>query len=686
MPDQYTLAGFGQRIKAKYPQYANVPDEELARKVLAKYPQYQSAILPAPRSINPEARTVGNYASEVARGVGRGIVDDVSGLYQSLRHPIKTATSIADQAGAAGNAAMTEFRQTQAAPMGQRLAAGALTFLENAPLVGGMVQKAEEGGTRMASPEAAGAAAEGITAFGFPDLAARTVKGLAPRAVETVRGTLKRGAGISPLDIRDAAQKVVEENRAATEKAKSANEKSAAKHLEDTRSALEKQKEARRKIIQKNREGAAAHKTAADEVKAHNQRILDERKARSEATRKLDESSQELRARIETAREKALKVGNQKYSTVNEKLNPIGADMETIMGGLGDAMDKIKGSDTEPAILKDIDKKIGEGEALTYKDLQGYYSELNRELSKGTLPGDVYAAYDTLHDAIGKEMQRIADSQGAGQQLVEARNYWRRMKQTFGKPFTPGDVATQTLKVVTPDFVKNEEMANRLRLLGSFDPRIPQLAENVENLQQGLHSLGKEKPLRESVKQNPAPFTPDRVPKMQDADVPNIPPEVLAQHKGLTPDDIRRDQIARIEEVARKTRHGGPVDFASRGISTWSLAEALRGEWHYAAALAAARIILKIPRNALGSLLERPNVQQWLADPTRDEISVYRRLSPEQQAVFGQSIARLTQAAKSARMKVSPFWSGIAALATAASQAPAPRAQHPTDAWQGVNQ
>lgn len=651
-----------------------------------------SVSLPAPRAgITPEPRTVGNYTSEITRGVGRGIADDAAGLYQSLRHPIKTAQSVADQAGAAGNAAKTEFEQTKAAPLHQRLAAGALTFLENAPLVGGMVQKAEEGGDRIASPEAAGAAAEGIAAFGLPDLAVRTVKGLAPRAVETVRGTLKRGAGISPLDIRDTAQKVVEENKAATEKAKSANEKAAAKHLGEAQSAIEQQKEAREKIIQKNREDATARAGKVAKAKGENDRVLKQERQRKDATQKLQSASSELRARVETARENALKVGNEKYSAVNEKLNPLPADMETIMGGIGDAMEKIKGSDTEPSIIKDIDKKVGEGEALTYEDLQGYYSELGRELSKRTLAGDVYTAMDTLHEAIGNEMQRIADTQGYGKQLSAARNYWRLMKQTFGEARPSNDVATQTVKSVTPEFMKAQEEANRLRLLGAFDKGIPALAEHIGNLQKGIDALPKSKPLRNSVNELPPPHVPARVPSMQEANVPDIPPEVMAQHKGLTPDDIRKDQIHRIEEVARKTRHGGPVDFASRGISTWSLAEALRGEWHYAAALAAARIILKIPRRALGSLLERPNVQRWLADPTKDEIGVYRHLSPEQQAVFGQSIARLTQAAKSARMKVSPFWFGVAglavgAVATAASQAPAPRAQHPTDAWQGVNQ
>lgn len=41
-----SLAQFGQTIKAKHPEYADIPDEDLANKVLAKYPQYKDMVQP----------------------------------------------------------------------------------------------------------------------------------------------------------------------------------------------------------------------------------------------------------------------------------------------------------------------------------------------------------------------------------------------------------------------------------------------------------------------------------------------------------------------------------------------------------------------------------------------------------------------------------------------------------------
>lgn len=45
MADQtMTVAEFGRAVKAKYPDYANVPDQEVGERMLAKYPEYQSRI------------------------------------------------------------------------------------------------------------------------------------------------------------------------------------------------------------------------------------------------------------------------------------------------------------------------------------------------------------------------------------------------------------------------------------------------------------------------------------------------------------------------------------------------------------------------------------------------------------------------------------------------------------------
>lgn len=185
-------------------------------------------------------------------------------------------------------------------------------------------------------------------------------------------------------------------------------------------------------------------------------------------------------AAIETAREKALKVGNEKYSTVNTALNNFPADMEQLTEAYAEAAHSFGEAQNYPPIIKRLEGAMRE--PLSYKDEQLLYSELGKELSKGTLPGSTYHAYDVLQEAVGKDMQRIADSQNMGPQLSEARNHWRRMKQTFGKPQNSTDVATQTLTGASPEVAEASTRANRIRMMGSFDPEIPGKFSKLDSL------------------------------------------------------------------------------------------------------------------------------------------------------------------------------------------------------------
>ena len=45
MPDQYTRAELAQKIKSKYPSYAEIDDNELVDKILTKYPQYGEGLI-----------------------------------------------------------------------------------------------------------------------------------------------------------------------------------------------------------------------------------------------------------------------------------------------------------------------------------------------------------------------------------------------------------------------------------------------------------------------------------------------------------------------------------------------------------------------------------------------------------------------------------------------------------------
>jgi hypothetical protein len=52
---QFTPQEFAAKIKAKYPVYADIPDDQLVDKITAKYPQYKTSIKLTPESQRPDA-------------------------------------------------------------------------------------------------------------------------------------------------------------------------------------------------------------------------------------------------------------------------------------------------------------------------------------------------------------------------------------------------------------------------------------------------------------------------------------------------------------------------------------------------------------------------------------------------------------------------------------------------------
>lgn len=65
-----------QRIKAKYPQYANVPDAELEKRVLQKYPQYKQYA----------SKSIGGFVENIGKS-GFGAVKDIVGGVVNVLNP-----------------------------------------------------------------------------------------------------------------------------------------------------------------------------------------------------------------------------------------------------------------------------------------------------------------------------------------------------------------------------------------------------------------------------------------------------------------------------------------------------------------------------------------------------------------------------------------------------------------------
>ena len=452
-------------------------DKLLAQVSARRSPEKKKA-LPAP-----------TYGGEIA-AAGERVVSGIGGSIKNLLTPHETAGATREQEVKIGPAGRllynipadieegwmnAEAARQASAKSGENWAGQTLAYGENLPLVGGLVRKAEEAGPGYAkfSPQTAGAVTEGATYAALP------------KAIEKAAPLVKKAIPKlpAPRAIKDLVKKTQAENVTGT--AKAAEEQ--AKHIEATKG-----------VEEHNRAEMAKHDTAIQDaarenLKAHLKHVGAEAEAetRTALESNIKAKSDLLDVKTEKARHDALVEGNKKYSAVNESLNPVPANDEAIAAAKDEAFDSIKGTHVKPPILESITARLKEG-GLTYEDLQGYYSELNRELAKGTLPGDIYHAYDVMQEAVGEDMQRIADLGGMGAELTAARAFWRRMKQTFGKSSdTAGDRAGKFVGEEAPGTIEEQSRQYRQRLLGSFDPTIPGLSDEVAKARADLKALPK---------------------------------------------------------------------------------------------------------------------------------------------------------------------------------------------------
>lgn len=86
MPEQLTREEFAASIKAKYPDYAAVPDAELVDRMLTKHPVYRDRIKSdAPRTRPPGLATIGEMIGDVGVGALKGLGNTAFGLGKLAR-------------------------------------------------------------------------------------------------------------------------------------------------------------------------------------------------------------------------------------------------------------------------------------------------------------------------------------------------------------------------------------------------------------------------------------------------------------------------------------------------------------------------------------------------------------------------------------------------------------------------
>lgn len=499
------------------------------------------------------------------------------------------------------------------------------------------------------------------------DAVGPVTKGLMEKAGklrESVRGTAQSLAGAGSKVVEEQVGKTATSAGEAAKATEEGNRTALAKHEQDLREAAQKNVNAHVKYL--------ADKADAEQTNAAAKAIPD---ARAGLESYVDNKLEEADVRTEKARHDALVEGNKKYNGVNSELDPYEADPEKMSLALADASEAVTGKD--PPLLKEFDERLtgytkaGEPKGpLTYDELQGFYSKLGNALSKGTLDGETYHIYDVMHDAVGDEMQRIADEHGQGAALKDARNYWRRMKQAFGKSSdTINNRASKAVAERSSDFTDAQADAYRLRLLDSFDPGISPLLRDADAANERLSKL----PTDATRPKAETPTYPEektvQPPKTKAVEVPEVNTramrEELVRKWARGESGLNKFQVARLigsaglgTVIGAIFGHGAGAEVGSAvGTAAYALSPAI-----------------------VAKIISNPGVMEFLSRPPAGEIDALAKLPYADRIKLTDGLKQVAQAAQRKGIKVDP---ALAAMigATAVRGPKAQKIQQTRDEW-----
>lgn len=440
---------------------------------------------------------------------------------------------------------------------------------------------------------------------------------------------------------------------------------------------------------------------------------------RGELAREVQQQGVRMLNRVRQVQEAAKAKLDTQFNQVREKVGTTPVDRADLANDANEAQKFIQGTTEVPKVFKDIEGKATEGlkalgggrgvmdeglkpghpvydrlietgiieppKTATYNDLQGYVSEIGRELSKGTLAGDVFQAYKALQEKLLDRMEKIASDAGMGSTLKKARSGYRDYMQTFFEP--SGPEASALAKALQERLPENaiphlsgtKDVRDIRTNLAKFDPAIAgqggaaQLYDNYLKSLREYKGLPKSTPAPKSLQPPVAP-TPKTIPPAPRAKPPVVGKTVEPEITKIGTDELIASKKAAIKQEVRSADRFGTWIIPMTMMHGLLGAVTLNAE---VALSALADIPLYLAsREAFARVLEKPGVQDWIAHPSTKDIQELMKLPPQYRGVMQQQVGKLISTAQAEGRTISPellgFVGGQGALA--------PR-KNPTDEW-----
>lgn len=650
----------------------------------------------------------GTLSDDTSRAVGEfagGITDVAKGIGGLVTPPETKAEKVLDLIPGA-------------LPV-KRMAEGMVAPLKSLPQVPGAVRDIAKSGYALpaladSGPRAGGQAvameAAGRVGKELPRIS-DAVEGV--KSLKEVPGRVVRSyTGADARTATEATTKALDTYAAKAEKVAAKNAEKAEAHATKLQEAAEKQARVEKKAADINAERKAefekkqaqqaedvakrerAHAEEVQAVTELNDAIAEKQGQRAVAAQRVDAVSRELGDDLKRVKQKIHDEGVGKYEAVKAAMrdsngNPIAIPADNVIAAIRKAeIEDIKGS---PENVKQFRELLKRGSAepvqtsvgtlapndplyralveqgaievpagITFDDLQGYYTELGGKMWSDSVPTDVSRAMQHVREAIGKEMQTMADQRGVGPKLSDAQNFWREYSKVFQDEravTNGGSPVANALKAVDPKTIAK-------RLTGDAAERSLEYVKKYDlslgrKIQQMQHDWETVKRLKA-----PASAKPKSLPKPPEAPRPIEPPKQVIAPK-LTPPKaptpLPRPELPDLAKAVEEAKAGKAHSLASslRRLSGWDLASFVEGIRELGQGQIPVGFSLTVLRHGLGYMLDNPKVVEWLSKPTAEDFATIDRVlknHPYHKQIVQNGLADvyLHQASKGTNLPMTP--------------------------------
>lgn len=577
----------------------------------------------APVDQGPTAPT-GSALSRFGSAAIEPIVGTAKGLFQTFTTPAQGATEkvlsaipgalpvkrmIVSPALQQGQQAIDAARQGRYSEAAGHGLAAAL------PVVGPWAaQVGETGGKQLGSGDIAGVAG---TLVGNAALAA------APEIGKRVIPPALRKGGEILGGTKNATKALVEktEEGNAAETAKAAEKQVA----QDAKRAQELQKFHEKVRTEPETSLESGRPRTKEELQSHKEAL----------NRGLEKLDTDFQSDLKETQERVRKESGAKYDAVRSKVGDAALPEGTLSESVKQAQSHIKGSTENLKIFQDILRKhpedspdtipyqgasIPKGHPLydvlreqghvqgappaTFSDLQGYYSELGSQLSKGNLPGDVYLAVRDLHSDIGNMMQTMADDAGAGPDFSDARRSYRQYMQTFRdskSPIYKAINATERGKSIGALAGKDQ---TGIEALAKYDPSLARRANTLRDYQAEAKAIS----------------SPKAEPYKAPAKLSSKLEPVKANTKTIGQSEVQASKAKALQDRIKTVQHRG--EWIVSGAAGYGILEsAMHGNLGHIPRLAAEGILAVGSVSGISKLLENPSFRDFVTKATPADVA-----------------------------------------------------------------